>query len=329
MATSFKKFISFYARFTPSYSGIGYAARRLFWKSVNRDYSGQKWLVTGGSDGIGRATVLGAANAGATVYAIARGEEKLQLVADAVEGSGRVVPRTADLSLQKDVLRLLDALQAEHCVFDVVVNNVGIMRHKASPTKEGLELSFATSLLNHYLLVKELISRNMLSDKATVIEVSSGGMYNHSLVLKEMNNLSDSFEAKRAYGLNKRGQVVMTSYWREQFGHSGMAFYAMHPGWCDTAAVQRDMPTFRKTLKRVLRSSEMGADTILWLASARPDQKNAEAIWFDRAERDVHIYPRTRLNNDSKESLVEFLDAHLLPSGRAHEHPAADQASAS
>jgi dehydrogenase/reductase SDR family protein 12 len=316
MSTSFKKFLTFYARFTPSYSGIGYQARRLFWKSSKPDFTGQTWLVTGGSDGIGRATVTGAANVGATVYAVARGEDKLRDVAQSITGSGRVVPQVADLSLQKEVLRLLDDLQQKKCVIDVVVNNVGIMRHKPAPTGEGLELSFATSLLNHYLLVRELINRNLLSSKATVIEVSSGGMYNHSLVTKEMNNLSDSFEAKRAYGLNKRGQVVLTSYWREHYGATGKAFYAMHPGWCDTAAVQRDMPTFRKTLSRVLRSSEMGADTIIWLAAERPRQKNPEAIWFDRAERDVHIYPRTRLGNDSKETLVAYLDTHILPSAR-------------
>jgi dehydrogenase/reductase SDR family protein 12 len=317
VSTSFKKFLTFYARFTPSYSGIGYQARRLFWKSSKPDFTGQTWLVSGGSDGIGRATVTAAANAGATVHAVARGADKLQAVVNSITGSGRVIPQVADLSLQQDVLRLLDTLQQQNCIIDVVVNNVGIMRHKPAPTGEGLELSFATSLLNHYLLVRELIKRNMLSDKATVIEVSSGGMYNHSLVLKEMNNLSDSFEAKRAYGLNKRGQVVLTSYWREQYGASGKAFYAMHPGWCDTAAVQRDMPTFRKTLSSVLRNSAMGADTIIWLAAERPSQKSAEAIWFDRAERDVHIYPRTRLGNDSKEALVAFLDAHVLGNGQA------------
>lgn len=315
MATSLKKFLSFYARFTPSYSGIGYSARRMFWKPFKPRFSGQNWLVTGGSEGIGGAAVKGAADAGATVHAIARGEEKLRAVCESVTGSGRVVPYCTDLSLQGDVMRLLDTLRAQKCVFDVVVNNVGLMRHKASATGEGLELTFATSLLNHYLLVRELITRNMLSSDATVIEVSSGGMYNHSLVLKEMNNLSDSFEAKRAYGLNKRGQVVLTCYWREVFGRTGRAFYAMHPGWCDTAAVRRDMPTFRKVLSSVLRSSRMGADTIVWLASVRPKQVNSESIWFDRKERSVHIYPRTRHHNDSKEALVEFLEAALVVPG--------------
>ena len=314
MATSLKKFLSFYARFTPSYSGIGYTARRIFWKPFKPQFSGQTWLVTGGSEGIGGAAVTGAADGGATVFAVARGQEKLRAVCDSVTGSGQVVPQLADLSLQAEVIRLLDALQERKCVFDVVVNNVGIMRHKAVPTSEGFELSFATSLLNHYLLVRELIRRNMLSSNATVVEVSSGGMYNHSLVLKEMNNLSDSFEAKRAYGLNKRGQVVLTGHWRAVFGGTGREFYAMHPGWCDTSAVQRDMPTFRKILSTVLRSSKMGADTILWLASARPKQVQPEAIWFDRKERSVHIYPRTRQGNDSKEALVEYLEARLVSS---------------
>jgi dehydrogenase/reductase SDR family protein 12 len=319
MATSLKKFLSFYARFTPSYSGIGYVARRLSWKPFRPDFSGQTWLVTGGSEGIGGATVTGAARAGATVFAVARGEEKLRAVSNSVSGGGRVVPLCADLSLQGDVMQLLDQLQHERRVFDVVVNNVGLMRHHASRTSEGVELTFAASLLNHYLLVRELIDRNMLSNDATVIEVSSGGMYNHSLVLKEMDNVSDTYEAKRAYGLNKRGQVVLTGHWREAFGRTGRQFYVMHPGWCDTSAVKRDMPTFRRTLSSVLRSAAMGADTILWLAATRPAQANAEAIWFDRKERDVHIYPRTRLANDSKEALVQFLESKLLkahlPSG--------------
>jgi len=320
MATSLKKFLSFYARFTPSYSGIGYVCRRPFWKSFKPDFTGQTWLVSGGSDGIGKAAVVGAASAGARVFAVARREDKLRAVADEVKrsgkGSGQVVAQTADLSLQSEVIRMVDELQQQGCVFDVVVNNVGIMRHKATATSEGLELSFATSLVNHYLLVNELLNRNMLSSKATVIEVSSGGMYNHSLVTREMNNLSDSFEAKRAYGLNKRGQVVLAGYWKEKYGQDGKQFYAMHPGWCDTAAVQRDMPTFRKTLRSVLRSSEMGADTILWLAGVRPEQKQAQAMWFDRKERDVHIYPRTRQGNDSKEVLVELLESKLLNAGQ-------------
>lgn len=312
MATSVKKFLSFYARFTPSYSAIGYTARKLLWAPLRPDFSGQRWLVTGGSEGIGGGAVALAANAGAHVYAVARGRDKLDALAASIAGGGRVVPLPADLSLQRDLIALVDSLQRQNCIFDTVVNNVGLMRHAPQATREGFELTFAASLLNHYLLVRELLNRGMLARNATVIEVSSGGMYNHSLVLDEMNNLSASFEGKRAYGLNKRGQVVLTAYWRQRFGQDGKQFYVMHPGWCDTAAVQRDMPTFRRLLHTVLRDGVQGADTIIWLAATRPRQVQPESIWFDRRERSVHIYPRTRSGNDSQSALVEFLEARVL-----------------
>ena len=76
MAT-LKKIIVFYLRFTPSYSGIGYCARRPFWKKVNPDFSGETWLVAGGSSGIGGAVVVAAANAGAKVISAARRKQKL------------------------------------------------------------------------------------------------------------------------------------------------------------------------------------------------------------------------------------------------------------
>ena len=46
-----KKIISFYLRFTPSYSQIGYYARRLFWRRLRCNFEGQTWLVVGGSEG--------------------------------------------------------------------------------------------------------------------------------------------------------------------------------------------------------------------------------------------------------------------------------------
>jgi len=310
--TSFKKFLTFYARFTPSYSGVGFCWRRIFWGRSKFDFSGQTWLVAGGSQGIGGGAALAAANGGATVISVARRSEATEQLAKSVSGKGQIIAKSFDLSLQREVLALVDELEALGSQIDVVVNNVGIMRHSVSLTEEGFEKSFALSLLNHYVLTHALIERKLLKQNATVIEVSSGGMYNHPLVIDEMNNQTDSFEAKRAYGLNKRGQVVMTSYWREKFAGTGMDFYAMHPGWCDTAPVKRDMPTFHRILSPILRTAAMGADTIVWLAANKPPQKENDSIWFDRKERDAHMYPRTRQSRYSKENLMEFLEANRV-----------------
>ena len=306
-----KKILSFYCRFTPSYSAIGYHARRLLWRRPEGDFSGQTWLVTGGSEGIGAAAARAAAEGGAQVVCVARDAGKLKAFAASVAGRGSIVQEVADFSLRDHVWALLARLEAQGRTFDVVVNNVGIQKRDQILTREGLETTFATNLLSHYLLVRELLQRNMLTARSAVIEVSSGGMYNHPLVVKDLNIIGEGYLGVRAYGLSKRAQVVLTRHWRETQAGTGRDFYVMQPGWVDTASVGRSMPRFRAILRPVLRAHRQGADTIVWLASERPRQSAAEAIWFDRKARGVHIYAHTPKSLDAAEDLVAMLEAHL------------------
>lgn len=305
-----KKIISFYVRFTPSYSKIGYYARSLFWRALAPDFRGKTWLVVGGSEGIGGSAARSAVAAGARVICVGRDAAKLAAFARSTAHPDQVIAMTADCSLRASVWDLLDRLQAQGVKVDVLVNNVGIQKRDQIITREGLETSFVTNILSHYIITRELLARGMLADDATVIETSSGGMYNHPLVVRDLNITGSGYVGVRAYGLSKRAQVVLTQHWRRQFAGSQRRFYAMHPGWVDTAAVGRSMPRFRETLKSVLRSDPQGADTIVYLAARRPDQKAADAIWFDRKERPAHIFARTRETTDSTDSLVAYLESY-------------------
>jgi dehydrogenase/reductase SDR family protein 12 len=311
MATvSLKKLITFYVRFTPNYTGIGYFARRPFWRRLKTNFSGQTWLVIGGSEGIGAAAARAAADGGAEVIVVARDAEKLRSFAASVKHPERISTETADFSLQGEIRALLERLKESGRRIDVLINNVGIQRRVQALTAEGFEASFATNLQGHYLLTRELLAAQLLADDAVVIEVSSGGMYNHPLVVKDLNITGPGYLGVRAYGLAKRGQVVLTHYWREKFAATQRSFYAMHPGWVDTASVGRSMPRFRAILKSVLRTHAQGADTLVWLAATRPRQVNAEAIWFDRKERPVHIYAHTPRSTDTAADLVAALEAN-------------------
>lgn len=305
-----RKIISFYVRFTPSYSQIGYHARRLFWRRLRGDFAGQTWLVVGGSEGIGGSAARSAIAGGAMVICVARDAAKLAAFAASTAAPERVIAEVADFSLRTSVWELLDRLRARGVSIDVLVNNVGIQKRDQIITREGLETSFATNILSHYLFTRELLAGGLLSEAATVIEVSSGGMYNHPLVVKDLNITGPGYVGVRAYGLSKRAQVVLTQHWRRQHAGSARRFYVMHPGWVDTAAVGRSMPRFRATLKSVLREDHQGADTIVWLAERRPDQRSDEAIWFDRKERSAHIFPRTRQTVDSPQTLVACLESY-------------------
>jgi len=312
-----RKILNFYCRFTPNYSAIGYHARRWRWRRPKCDFAGQTWLVTGGSEGIGAAAARAAAQGGAAVVCVARDARKLQAFAESVAGPGRIACEAADFSLRADVWALLARLKAQGRRFDAVVDNVGIQKRDQILTGEGLETSFATNILSHYLLVRELLRGGMLTDRSIVIEVSSGGMYNHPLVVKDLNITGEGYLGVRAYGLSKRAQVVLTRYWRETWAATGREFYVMQPGWVDTASVGRSMPRFRAILRPVLRNHRQGADTIVWLASERPAHAKAESIWFDRRERGVHIYAHTPNSPDTVDDLVALLEQYSQPAAEA------------
>ena len=306
-----KKIITFYCRFTPSYGAIGYYARRLFWPRFKTRFAGQTWLVTGGSEGIGGSAARFAVEGGAHVICVARDIGKLKAFAASVKDPSKVSVEVADFSLQNDIRALLDRLGKTGRRIDVLVNNVGIQKPDQIITREGLETSYSTNILGHYHLTRELLDRGMLAPNATVIEVSSGGMYNHAMVVKDLNITGDGYLGVRAYGLSKRAQVMLTRYWREKYANTAKSFYVMHPGWVDTASVGRSMPRFRNMLKSVLRDHAQGADTIVFLASERPPQEQADSIWFDRKERPAHIYAHTPKSAATGADLVAGLESAL------------------
>lgn len=304
-----KKIITFYVRFTPNYSKIGYYARSLFWRRLRCQFAGQTWLVIGGSEGIGGSAARSAVAGGATVISVGRDAAKLKAFAESTAHPDKVTGEVADFSLRNSVYALVERLAARGVKIDVLINNVGIQKRDQIITREGLETSFCTNILSHYLLTRELLTRGMLADDAVVIETSSGGMYNHPLVVKDLNITGPGYLGVRAYGLSKRAQVCLTEYWRTKFADSKRRFYVMHPGWVDTAAVGRSMPRFRAMLKSVLRKDPQGADTIVFLADQRPDQKSPGSIWFDRKERVPHIYAHTP-KQDTLDTLIACLDDH-------------------
>jgi dehydrogenase/reductase SDR family protein 12 len=307
-----KKVAGFYGRFLVSFSAIGYRARALTWQPLPGDFKGQTWIVTGATAGIGRAVVAGATRRGATVLALARSREKLDALVRSSSGPGRVIPLVVDLSLVADTRRAAAEIVAQIDVqgtrVNVLVNNVGLLLDNLSTTAEGFETSYATNLLTHWVLTEALLQGSALAPQATVIEMSSGGMYNAALTLDYMNMQDPrKYNGVYAYAVHKRGQAELVKYWQKRHGAGGLRCYVMHPGWADTDGVKTAMPNFRRRLRSVLRDSAQGADTALWLAAARPTSEGPEAFWFDRAPRAAHAFPHTVKSKYTPEDLATFL----------------------
>jgi NAD(P)-dependent dehydrogenase (short-subunit alcohol dehydrogenase family) len=301
--------LAFYLRFFRSFSRLGFERRVPASQRGGFRFSGQRWLVTGASGGIGRAIALGAASAGAQVVAIARDPKKLDaLVADAGPSRGLVTPMSCDLASVIAVRGLAKGI-ADLGLVDVVVANVGVMLHDWKLTDEGIETGVATNLLNHYVLVDGLARNAALHGSSIIVSMSSGGLYGARLDVDALEAATaDRHDGFMAYAQHKRAQVELTRYWNQK-RPGGASAYVMHPGWVDTEGVRTSLPGFRRRLASYLRTPTEGADTAFWLAATRPPVPQA-GVWLDRHCDTEHAYGFTR-GGASADELVAWIERRI------------------
>ncbi len=95
-------------------------------RSLSAAVRGKVVLITGASSGIGKATAVKAADAGATVLLVARSIEKLEETKQEIEQAGGVAHiHRCDMSDVEDVERMAEEVLTYHGQVDILVNNAG------------------------------------------------------------------------------------------------------------------------------------------------------------------------------------------------------------
>jgi len=88
---------------------------------------GKSALITGGGEGIGRATALLFCNEGANVGIMGRTSSKLEKVVNETDGPGKMVALPGDVSIEEDVKRVVDEFYNLFGRIDILFNNAGIL----------------------------------------------------------------------------------------------------------------------------------------------------------------------------------------------------------
>ncbi len=230
------------------------------------DLSNQTALVTGASRGLGRATALKLAEAGARVivhYSASR--DAAEAVANEIRSKGGQADLIGgDLSAPDAAHKLADAVKALGLSrLDILVANAGVAQFAAlaDETIESFERHFAINVRAPYFLVQQLLP--LLGEGSSVIFLSS-------VVARA------AFEGTSAYSATKGAIEVLTRNFAKELGPLGIRVNAIAPGAIDTDMAQdflgteerREFVKGLQALKRIGQPDDI-ADAVLFLASGQ------------------------------------------------------------
>jgi NAD(P)-dependent dehydrogenase (short-subunit alcohol dehydrogenase family) len=199
------------------------------------DLSDRTVLVTGATDGLGRALARELASAGATVLLHGRDRERLrQTEAEIQDATGphRLRCYRADLSSLAEVRTMADAVVAGEQRLDVLVNNAGIGTtvpggDRRLVSADGYELRFAVNHLAGYLLTHRLLDLLRASAPARIVNVSSAGQM--PLDFDDLM-LERDYSGVRAYCQSKLAQILFTFQLAEEdLRGTGVTATCLHP----------------------------------------------------------------------------------------------------
>jgi len=191
-------------------------------------------LITGATDGLGRALAERLASEGEELLLHGRNPKRLALVADDLtDAYGGPAPRTflADFADLAEVRRLAAEVRDATDRLDVLVSNAGIGSGEPDgrdrrTSADGYELRFAVNFLAGFLLTLELLPLLRASAPARVVNVASLGQY--PLDFDDLM-LERAYDGSRAYAQSKLAQIMIGFELAARVPASEVTVNSLHP----------------------------------------------------------------------------------------------------
>jgi len=248
------------------------------------DMTGRTCIVTGATSGIGRATALALARAGARLVLVARNPEKAEQTRKELQAArpdAEISVHVADLARLDEIRRVAPLLLADCPRIDVLLNNAGIVSLERKLTPDGFESMFAVNHLAYYLLTRLLLDRLIETPGARIVNVASEA---HRFARFDLDDLQSEkgFSGMRAYGASKLCNILFTRSLARRLEGRDVTVNCLHPGGVSTNLGASDH-WFYKLVQPVaslfLRTPEQGARTSIYLCTA-PELAGTTGLYF-------------------------------------------------
>jgi NAD(P)-dependent dehydrogenase (short-subunit alcohol dehydrogenase family) len=246
---------------------------------------GKVAIVTGGSRGIGRATALGLAEAGADVVVASRKLPDLEKVADEIRNRGRkALAVAAHVGRMEDIHKLVEAVRSEFGRIDILVNNAGTSPARAVALDAGEQLWDAIMNLN-------LKGLYFLSQAAAKVMKDKGG--GKIINVSSMNGYVPAW-GTGIYSMAKAAIIMLTKSMGLELAQYNIRVNAIAPGTVSTRIFNSRYDSLSKEeskkgreqvakvipLKRIAAPEEM-VGTMIYLASDASSYLTGETILVD------------------------------------------------
>lgn len=210
--------------------------------------SGRVALITGASQGIGRACALRLAKDGATVAVAARSEEKLNdLVKEINAVGGKSSAFAMDVADEGQIKNAIKGALTEFGKIDVLVNNAGITRDQlvVRMKRSDWDSVINTNLTSAYLCIQQVIPSMLKQRWGRIINVTS--------IFGQMGQAGQA-----NYAASKAGLIGLTMAIAREVGSRNITCNAVAPGFIETAMTAGISDDFKKEALKMIPLARIG-----------------------------------------------------------------------
>ena len=245
-------------------------------------------VITGATDGIGKAAAFNLAAKGATLLLHGRDPDKGARVVEDLKARTRnpaIEFLQADFSSLAEVRRLAATVMARAPRVDVLVNNAGGVFAKRQVSKDGYEMTFAVNHLAPFLLTQLLLGTMKSAAPSRIVTTSSAAHKGARIPFDDLQ-ATGRYSAMGAYGTSKLANILFTRALAKRLQGTTVTATCFHPGFVRTSfgrgfdanPIARHL--FR-WVSRFARTPEKGAQTLVYLAASPEVDGASGGYYFD------------------------------------------------